>query len=154
MICGLMLSLETANELKLVMCIDIKVLYLLFLKKMIHVLDFLYERKNDYVISDDVNINLLKSDWHTLDYLNCISSVGVRQFVNSQTRYSADFSNNSLFDYVYFNIDCKNLNVCVVNYDMLIICMLCVKLFAKRLKLKLITRCMFKISAHLMLGFF
>ena len=81
MICGLMLSLETANELKLVMCIDIKVLYLLFLKKMIHVLDFLYERKNDYVISDDVNINLLKSDWHTLDYLNCISSVGVKNLL-------------------------------------------------------------------------
>ena len=91
--------------------------FALFEKNFLHVLDFLNERKKDYVIGGDVNINLLKCDQHTIDYLNCISSVGVKQFVNSPTRYSADFSSNSLIDHVYSNIDFKILNVGVVNYD-------------------------------------
>ena len=91
--------------------------FALFEKNFLHVLDFLNERKKDYVIGGDVNINLLKCDRHTIDYLNCISSVGVKQFVNSPTRYSADFSSNSLIDHVYSNIDFKILNVGVVNYD-------------------------------------
>ena len=64
-----------------------------------------------------MNINLLKCDQHTVNYLNCISNVGVKQFVNSPTRYSADFSSYSLIDHVYSNFDCKILNVGVVNYN-------------------------------------
>ena len=63
-----------------------------------------------------MNTNLLKCDRPTLDYLDCISSVGVKQFVISPTRYSADFSSNSLIDHMYCNLDCKILNVGVVSY--------------------------------------
>ena len=91
------------------MCIDIQVLYLLFLKKNSSCFDLFEKRIKDYVIGGDVNINFLKHDYCTLtiQILDCISSVGIEQFFVFQTRYSADFSSNSLIDHVYSTLIVK-----------------------------------------------
>ena len=70
-----------------------------------------------FIIGGDININLLKCDQRTVDYLDCIFCAGVRQVVNTPIRYSSDFSLSSMVNHVYNNFRCENLNVNVVNYD-------------------------------------
>ena len=60
---------------------------------------------------------MLNRDQRTCDYLDCISSAGALQFVDSPTRHSADYSSCSLIDHVYSSFDCGKLNVNVVDYD-------------------------------------
>ena len=47
----------------------------------------------------------------------CISSANTLQFVDLQTRHSADCSFSSFIDHVYFSFDSEKLNVNVVEYD-------------------------------------
>ncbi len=67
------------------MFIDIQALQLI-----LNVLDLLNEKKKCYIIGGDININLFSGDQHTRDNLDCISSAGALQFVDSPTRHSAD----------------------------------------------------------------
>ena len=60
---------------------------------------------------------MFSRDQRTCDYLDCISSAGALQFVDSPTRHSAYYSSCSLIDNVYFSFDCGKLNVNVVDYD-------------------------------------
>ena len=91
--------------------------FTLFQENFLRVLDSLNDKNKDFIIGGDININLLKCDQRTSDYLDCISCAGVRQVVNSPTRCSSDFSLSSLIDHVYTNFRCGKLNVNVVNFD-------------------------------------
>ena len=99
------------------MYIDIQPLHLILKKKILNVSDLLNEKNKYYIIGGDININLFNRDQRTFDYLECISSAGALQFVDSPTRYSADYSSSSLIDHIYSNFDYKKLNVNVMDYD-------------------------------------
>ena len=43
-----------------------------FQENFLRILDYLNGRNKDYIIGGDVNINLLKTDQRTIDYLECI----------------------------------------------------------------------------------
>ena len=88
-----------------------------FQENFLRILDYLNGRNKDYIIGGDVNINLLKTDQRTIDYLECISCAGARQVVNTLTRYSCDYLSSSLIDHVYTSFRCDKLSVDVVNYD-------------------------------------
>ena len=88
-----------------------------FKENFVKVLDKLNEKKRDFIIGGDVNINLFNRDQRTCDYLNCVSSAVAKQFVDSPTRLSSDCSSSSLIDHVYSSFGREKLNVNVVDYD-------------------------------------
>ena len=49
--------------------------------------------------------------------MNCISSAGAKQFIDSLTRLSSDSSSSSLIDHVCSSFGREKLNVNVVDYD-------------------------------------
>ena len=62
-------------------------LFTVFQENFVHVLDYFNNKNRDFIIGGYVNINLLKTDQHIVEYLECISYAGARQVVNTSTRF-------------------------------------------------------------------
>ena len=75
----------------------------LFENEFIRILEVLHERKMNYLIGGDFNIDLNKNNQRINNYTNMIKSCGSTQLVEKPTRYSSQAS-ASLLDHLYTNL--------------------------------------------------
>ena len=70
------------------------------------------------LIGGNISIDILNTDQHTFDYLDCNSSGFAKQFVVSPKRHFYDYSSSSLIDHFCCSFGCEKLDISIVNCDL------------------------------------